>query len=133
MGVASLVAVLAIGDGVEEFARSELERTTDLQTITASPVTYELIDDVRVPRSGYPVFSISDADSLGALLAGRATVSVVASGHGLMTRTPSSQPRAASVTATTPAAAERLRLTFAAGRFMTDAELRAGSRVVVQW
>lgn len=131
MGVASLVAVLAIGDGVEEFARAQLQRTTDLQTITVSPITYELIDHVRVPRSGYPVFALPDADSLAAALAGSATVSIVASGNGLLARTASSAPRAASVMATTPAAMERLRLTFEAGRFMTDTEVRSSSRVLV--
>lgn len=131
MGVASLVAVLAIGDGVEEFARSQLERTTDLQTVTVSPITYELIDHVRVPRSGYPIFTLADADSLGATLDSTATVSIVASGNALVARAPSSRPRAASVVATVPAAAERLRLTFRAGRLMSDSEVRTGSRVVV--
>ena len=131
MGVASLVAVLAIGDGVEEFARTQLQRTTDLQTITIAPVTYDLIDHVRVPRNGYPVLTLAEADSLGAALAGVATVSIVASGNGLVARTAASKPRVAAVTATTPAAAERLRLTFAAGRLMNDVEVRTDSRVVV--
>ncbi len=131
MGVASLVAVLAIGDGVEEFARSQLQRTTDLQTITVAPVTYELIDHVRVPRSGYPTFTLHDSDSLGAALRGEATVSIVASGNALVARASASAPRAAAVTATVPAAAERLRLDFDAGRLMNDAELRSAARVVV--
>ena len=127
MGVASLVAVLAIGDGVEEFARSQLQRTTDLQTITIAPITYELIDHVRVPRSGYPSFTLRDSDSLATALTGAATVSIVASGNGLVSRAASSRPRAASITATVPAAAERLRL----GRLMNDAELRSHARVAV--
>lgn len=131
MGVASLVAVLAIGDGVEEFARTELQHTTDLQTITVAPVTYELIDHVRVPRSGYPTFTLADGDSLAAALRDAATVSIVATGNALVSRTPASPPRAAAVTATVPAAAERLRLDFEKGRFLNDAELRSGARVVV--
>lgn len=131
MGVASLVAVLAIGDGVEEFARTQLQRTTDLQTITVSPVTYELIDHVRVPRSGYPTFTLRDSDSLAAVLKGGATVSIVATGNALVSLASGSTPRAAAITATVPAAAERLRLDFAAGRLMNDAELRSGARVVV--
>jgi putative ABC transport system permease protein len=131
MGVASLVAVLAIGDGVEELARTELQHTTDLQTITVAPVTYELIDHVRVPRSGYPTFPLADGDSLAAALRDAATVSIVATGNALVSRTPASPPRAAAVTATVPAAAERLRLDFEKGRFLNDAELRSGARVVV--
>ena len=131
MGVASLVAVLAIGDGVEAFTRSQLQRTTDLQTVTVTPIAYDLIDRVRVPRSGYPVFTLDDADSLAAQLDGSASVSIVARGSGLVARTRGSRPRAASVVATVPAAGERLRLTFAAGRFVSDADVRTGSRVVV--
>ena len=131
MGVASLVAVLAIGDGVEAFVRSQLQRTTDLQTITVAPITYELIDRVRVPRNGYPSFTLRDSDSLSAALSSAATVSIVASGNGLVSRSGASRPRAASVTATVPAAAERLRLDFVAGRLMNDAELRSSARVIV--
>ncbi|HET7552314.1 MAG TPA: ABC transporter permease [Gemmatimonadaceae bacterium] len=131
MGVASLVAVLAIGDGVEEFARSQLQRTTDLQTVTVAPITYDLIDHVRVPRSGYPTFTLRDSDSLATALSDAATVSVVASGNGLVSRTTASKPRAASITATVPAAAERLRLGFVAGRLMNDAELRSNAHVIV--
>lgn len=131
MGVASLVAVLAIGDGVEAFARTQIRSTTDLQTITVAPITYDLIDHVRVPRSGYPVFTLGDGDSLATALAGVASVSILGSGSGLFSRTSGSAQRAAAITATVPAAAEPLGLAFAYGRLMSDAELRSGARVVV--
>lgn len=131
MGVASLVAVLAIGDGVEEFARSQLRSTTDLQTITVSSITHDVIDHVRVPRTGFPTLTLADGDSLAAALRGVATVSIVATGSARVARAPDSSPRAASVTATVPAAAERMRLEFEAGRFLDDADLRTAARVVV--
>ena len=46
IGVAALVAVLAIGDGVERFARDQIERSTDLQAIVVEPLTTRLLASV---------------------------------------------------------------------------------------
>jgi putative ABC transport system permease protein len=37
IGVAALVAILALGDGLERYGREQVERTTDLQVISVSP------------------------------------------------------------------------------------------------
>ena len=130
MGVASLVAVLAIGDGFEAFAREQIARTTDLQTIVVTPTTEQMIDRVRVPRASYPVFTLADADTLAARLAGKAAVSAAVTGSAVL-GTAGPKPRAAVVIGTMPAAVERLRLDFAAGRFFSEADLRSGARVAV--
>ena len=74
MGVASLVAVLAVGDGVERFAREQLARTTDLQSIVVQPLVTREVDGVRLPNPGYPVFTLADADTVTALLPSHTTV-----------------------------------------------------------
>ena len=130
MGVASLVAVLAIGDGFEAFARDQIARTTDLQTIVVSPTTGTTIDGVRIPRASYPVFTLADADTLAGRLAGRAAVSATVTGSAVLGAA-GPKPRAAVVIGTMPAAAERLRIEFAAGRFFGESELRAGARAAV--
>ena len=131
MGVASIVAVLAVGDGVEQFARAQIEQTTDLQTVTISPITYVMMDRVRVPRTGYPVFAASDADALSAALGGSAVVSILTAGPALISRSPGAPPRAAVVTATVPSVAALSRLGYAAGGFFTDADERSRVPVVV--
>ena len=136
MGVASLVAVLAIGDGAEAFARDQIARTTDLQTIVVMPTTGEMIDGIRVPRATYPIFTLADADTLARRLTQPASVSIVVTGSALLDSArlgsaPGSKPRAASVVGTVPAAEERLRLDLAGGRFFGDAEVRSGARVAV--
>ena len=131
MGVASIVAVLAVGDGVEQFARAQIEQTTDLQTVTISPITYVMMDRVRVPRTGYPVFAASDADALSAALGGSAVVSILTAGPALISRSPGASPRAAVVTATVPSVAALSRLGYAAGGFFTDADERSRVPVVV--
>jgi putative ABC transport system permease protein len=61
IGVASLVAVLSLGDGMERMARAEIERTTDVQTVSVSSKTSEQIDGKRYPVRGYPVLTFADA------------------------------------------------------------------------
>ncbi len=131
MGVASLVAVLSIGDGFEAFAREQIAQTTDLQTITLLPTTSETIDGLRIPRASYPIFTLADADTVALQLAGRAATSIVVMGSAIVGTVNAAKPRAASVIATVPAAEERLRLDLSSGRFFTEAELRAEAPVAV--
>lgn len=49
MGAAALAAVLAMSDGVEVFARGQIESTTDVQTITVRPLRNERLDGLLVP------------------------------------------------------------------------------------
>ncbi|HEY7569628.1 MAG TPA: ABC transporter permease [Gemmatimonadaceae bacterium] len=64
IGVASLVAVLAVGDGIERFAREQIGGTTDIQFITVTPKTTVTVDGVRLPGSNFPSFAPSDADAI---------------------------------------------------------------------
>ncbi len=50
IGVASLVAILALGDGLEQTGREQIETTTSIQMMTLTPKTIDVVDDVRVPR-----------------------------------------------------------------------------------
>jgi putative ABC transport system permease protein len=131
LGVASLVAVLSIGDGIEAFARAQIERTTDLQTILVNPETYDEVDGVRIPRTDFARFTLGSADSLQGRLGAHATVAIAVTGAGRSRFPGSDSARAVMVTATTPTAEERLRPEFRAGRFITEADLRDSSRVAV--
>ena len=64
IGVAALVAVLALGDGVERFTREQFANTTSLQSILVSPRTSITLDGVRVPGSGFPTFTTADAQAV---------------------------------------------------------------------
>jgi len=131
LGVASLVAVLSIGDGIEAFARAQIERTTDLQTIMVSPEVYDEVDGVRIPRTDFARFTLASADSLRDRLGTDAMVTIAVTGAGRSRFAGSDSTRAVMVTATTPAAEERLRPTFAAGRFLTEEDVRDSARVAV--
>ncbi len=64
MGAAALAAVLAMSDGVEVFARGQIERTTDLQTVIVRPLRNERLDGLLVPLENPPRPTVTDLDSL---------------------------------------------------------------------
>jgi putative ABC transport system permease protein len=131
IGVASLVAVLAVGDGAESFAREQIATTTDLQTLLVVPNTGQTIDGVRIPRATYPVFTLADVDALARVLGPLATVSATVTGGARLTLPAAAPARATVVMAVTPGAEERLRPRFAAGRFFNVAEVRSAQRIAV--
>ena len=126
-GVASLVSVLAIGDGAERFARDQIAHTTDLQTIVVTPNTGETVDGVRIPRAAYPVFTMADVQSLSGAVGEAARVSATVSGSA---RVRADSARAAVVMALTPDAAERIRPVLARGRFLEQADMSRRVAVV---
>ena len=131
IGVASLVAVLAIGDGAEAFARDQIARTTDLQTLLVQPTTEDRIDGVRIPRATWPIFGLADADALAAALGARGTVSASVTGSARVTPASGGPPRAAVVMGVTAGAQGGLHPQFAAGRFVSESEVRSGAMVAV--
>lgn len=48
IGVAALVAVLSVGDGMERLAREQLGRTTDLQRIQVSGRQFRIVDGTPI-------------------------------------------------------------------------------------
>ena len=50
IGVASVVAVLSVGDGVEALARARVGSTTSLQYVQIAPVTTRQVDGHRLPQ-----------------------------------------------------------------------------------
>ena len=50
IGVASLVAILALGDGLEETGREQIESTTNIQMMRVGPKTIDVSNGVRIPR-----------------------------------------------------------------------------------
>lgn len=67
IGVAALVSVLSVGDGMERAMRSQIAETTDLQAISVSARTYEESDGQIFPRRDTVVFSPADARELSAI------------------------------------------------------------------
>lgn len=128
MGVASLTAVLSLGDGVEAFARDQIESTTDLQAVVITPSTYRVVDGIRVPRPGVATWTVADAESLAATVPEVTGVMMQMDGQALATMGDTLHPRGVWVTG---------RLTrldtprLSAGRDFTADEVRRDAHVVI--
>ncbi|MEO8633907.1 MAG: ABC transporter permease [Gemmatimonadales bacterium] len=99
MGAASLAAVLALSDGLEQYARAQLETTTDLLTIYVVPRTTRIQDGVSLPNPGYPVFTAADVAALVREVPGVRRASASTAGSATITVRGQTQPHAAVVTA----------------------------------
>ena len=76
IGVAALVAILSMIDGMERYAREQVEATTPLQTVVVAPRTSRVVDGVPVARDDVPALTPADARALGADLGAAATVAL---------------------------------------------------------
>ena len=64
IGTAALVAVLAVGDGVEQFAREQIATSTDLQLFSISPVLSRHLDGLTLPRADTVALGPDDLTTL---------------------------------------------------------------------
>ncbi|NUO01984.1 MAG: ABC transporter permease [Saprospiraceae bacterium] len=85
IGVAALVSILALGDGMEKFGREQVSGTTNFQTIVASPLTRQEIDGVWIAKDHPPVLTESDLSSLNQAMSGRAKLMLQTNLSGMMT------------------------------------------------
>jgi putative ABC transport system permease protein len=135
MGVAALVGVLALGDGMERYARAQIGATTDLHAVSVSPQLVRVVDGTPVAVADPVTFTGADAAALqvrltaapgtGAVV-GR-TLSVTAFARALAT----AAPRAVEVTGADAPLLRAQGVRLAAGRPFTPAEAAAGAPVAL--
>ncbi|HEX6368679.1 MAG TPA: ABC transporter permease [Longimicrobium sp.] len=130
VGVGALVAVLSLGDGMERYGRRMVETSTGVQNVYVTPVTFDTMDGMRVPRQDYPRFGAADA-ALAARVPGVGAVSLTYSGTTLVRGDSAGRDRAARVTAALANTAEFYGAELGAGRFFTAAEVAADAPVAV--
>jgi putative ABC transport system permease protein len=122
IGVASLVAILSIGDTLERFSREQIEQTTDFQTIQVSPVTMDVVDGVRIRRDTVVSLGPGDAAELSALLSGEADVGVMQTGSGWLELVGDTARHPVLISAVTASAQALGSTEMLAGRFLQDSD-----------
>lgn len=127
MGTGALVAVLAIGDGVEAFARDQIAQTTDLQYLSLVPATTRSVDGMSLPRADTASITPSDVATLTQRLGPGAVVALQRLGTGEVTGLPGGQSRGASVIAIAAGAPTMDKLDLVAGRWFTGEEVERGA------
>lgn len=78
MGVASLVAILALGDGLEQTGRQQIESTTSIQMLSVSPNSIDVVDGVRVPRDTVYAFGVREAQQINEVISNWGTAELTA-------------------------------------------------------
>ncbi|MDE3151975.1 MAG: ABC transporter permease [Gemmatimonadota bacterium] len=130
MGVAALVSVLSLGDGMERFARRQIDQTSSLQYVQLRALTTREVDGQSFPRTDVRVFTPADVDSVRHAIPVSAEVALQLDGRALVRRG-TGAPRGAAVFGVTPALAAMRELRLDAGRFVGDSDVAAGADVVV--
>lgn len=120
MGVGAMVSVLALGDGVEEFAREQIARTTDLLTVAVSPRTSDQVDGQFIARDSLVRFGLEDAAGLRAALPTAARVVVAARGGAIVQALGDARPRGLELRALAADGDTEGVPVLAAGRWFTD-------------
>ena len=131
IGVGALVSVLSLGDSMERFARNQLARTTDVQTVTLKAKRGDWIDGKWMPAHDIPIFTPHDAQDIASELPMVRSVGMTLSGEARVWWPRSGKQRRASITASTVGANTFDRLRLAAGRFFTAPEASHNTLVIV--
>ena len=130
MGIASVIATLALADGLDRYVRESIAAQTDVQAITVSSRTQIMREGFAFPNRSYPVFGIRDADELQSFLGANGDVTMTVGGQAVVT-TATAPAHVASVTATLANYLVLGMKDVAAGRYFTDVEVTHNAPVVV--
>ncbi|GAB3954348.1 ABC transporter permease [Spirosoma harenae] len=73
IGVAALVAILSLIDGMEQYARDQITKTTSLKAILLYTNTDKVVNEVRVPKKNYDWFTYQSFEKMQSSLTKPAT------------------------------------------------------------
>ena len=127
IGVAALVAVLSLGDGMERSARSRIGATTDLQSMSVSSRTTEFIDGDFFPLPDTLALGSAEIDSISSL-PGTTSARVVLDSRAEVRIPRTAHRRMASVRAVR---GDAVTATLVHGRALTPGEDSTGARTAV--
>lgn len=121
IGTAALVAVLAVGDGVEQYARTQIASQTDLQQFTVTARTDHRLDGVWLPRPDTVQLGEATLAQLGDRLGAGVSLTLSRSGGTMVAI--DSATRGAVVHALVGARAAMPDSLLQSGRLLTAAEM----------
>ena len=122
IGVASLVAILSLGDGLERFSRAQIRGTTDLLLISVQPITTDRVDGIAIVRSDPPRMNASDATDLARAL-GDADVTLMLEASGWLSLAGDTTRIPTLVSAALPTVASFMPSSLRAGRLIDQEDI----------
>lgn len=120
MGVGAMVSVLSMGDGVEAFARQQIEQTTDLLGVSIEPTVNANLDGQFVRRPDIIRFRRADVEGLLQAVDGEVKHALITQG-GVLVQVDGA-PRGFGVTGTLASEFRWSGAELIAGRAFTDAD-----------
>lgn len=84
IGVASLVAILSLIDGMEDYAKEQITKTTSLNAILVHTQAYHKVNGVRMKRDSFPVVTFRQYEELKRVLQKPAKVYIRSTSSGLI-------------------------------------------------
>ncbi len=131
IGVAALVAVLSVGDGMQRLAHEQIGKTTDLQRIAVTPRLFRIIDGTPIAEPNPVKLTLVEANSLRAAVSEYGSVNMTENGTALVTTRADTTPHAAHVMGLLAPEPSMVDSTLLGGRVFTAAEAASGAPVVV--
>ena len=131
IGTAALVAVIALGDGVEAYAREQIARQTDLQQFAISSETGRRLDGIWLPRSDTVHLGPDQVASLGRELGPAVSLSLLRVGGTMVGGLRGDSVRGGIVRSGTGSLAIVPDSQVKAGRFLGADELARDTNLVV--
>ncbi|MFK7846788.1 MAG: ABC transporter permease [Rhodothermales bacterium] len=131
VGVAALVAILSLGDGLEEYARNQISTTTSLEAIMIQPKTRTSVNGVSLSLASIPSLKPADTAMITDAIGADADLALRKSINVLIKIPNDTLSVGAYIEATEPAMFEILRSELEAGRFFGDNEVTERAPVLV--
>ncbi len=131
IGVGALVAVLSLADGMEAFSRGQVERFTDVQTVSMASRTAIYEDGVWIPVRDIVVFGPQDAQEIRRDVSHVKDVALSVGGVVPVASPKLGHQRETNVTAAMAGYDDFFHADIAAGRFYTRVEDERGAPVVI--
>jgi putative ABC transport system permease protein len=121
MGVGAMVSVLALGDGVEKYAREQIEKTTDFLSVSIRAEEFREVDGINVRIDSVIRFRSADARAAASAL-GATKVAMLTTGTALAVVEGSADPRGFSLVGMLPEQLTERDRRLLAGTAFTDSD-----------
>ncbi len=131
VGVAALVAILSLGDGLEKYARNQISTTTSLEGISVSSRTKERVDGVYLDRESIPHLRVQDAHAIAGIMENEADLTLSNPINARIKLPDDTLKSGIYLEATLPTAFKVYQHEIEAGRAFTQADMDAEDPVVV--
>ncbi|MEZ4416804.1 MAG: ABC transporter permease [Gemmatimonadota bacterium] len=131
IGVASLIAILALGEGLEAYSRGQIAGTTGVQSIVFAPRTVDRLDGLLVPRDSIVRLDAADAAAIADTLAGIGVAVLDLDRSAWVSFDGDTARKATLLRGTSTGADVVYNLVLKSGRFLSPVEVLAGAPAAV--